>query len=85
MNDLVDPPRVHANVVSQAVLADPQRLQELLQQDLTGVDGGKSPTHACLLVVVCDLNVVSVSLAPTKADAPLIVDANTVLSFAIAG
>jgi hypothetical protein len=38
VNDLVDPPVRDADVLSQPVLADAQRQEELLPQDFTGVD-----------------------------------------------
>lgn len=41
MDDLVDPPWRNADVLGQPVLADAQRLQELRQQNLAGMDGGE--------------------------------------------
>lgn len=46
--------------------------QELLQQDLTGVNGREQVgRHTVLLVKVGDLDVVGVTRVPTEADPPL--------------
>jgi hypothetical protein len=37
-----------------------------------------------LLVIVDDLDVVSISAGPTETDSPLVVDANAVLTYALA-
>src|SRR5664279_143438 len=68
-----------ADVESQPVLAEAQRLEELLQQYFAGVDRRQSVLghrHTSSSVVVADLHVVGVAVAPCKADAPLIVDAH---------
>jgi hypothetical protein len=38
-DDFVDPPGRHADILGQLVLADLQRLQELLEKNLTGRGG----------------------------------------------
>jgi hypothetical protein len=40
--------------------------------------------HVLLLVIVDDLDVVSISAGPTETDSPLVVDANAVLTYALA-
>jgi hypothetical protein len=83
VHDLVDPARRNIDVLGQAILADPQGRQELLEQDLPGMDGRESLGHHLLLVVVHDLNVVRIAAVPPEADPPLIVDPDAVLTCAI--
>src|ERR1039458_5756188 len=67
----------------QRVNRQPQGLQEILAQDLTGVDRrqfGSLALHLnILLVVVGEFNFVSITAIPAKADSILVIHANTVL------
>ncbi len=64
-------------------LADSHGRQELLEQDLPGVDGWKPLGHHPLLVVVHDLSVVRIAAVPSEADPPLVVDPDAALARAI--
>ena len=79
-DDLVDPPWRNPNVLGEAVLTEPMRLEKLGQEDFAGVDGSELRHGGHLLVVVDDLDVERVGDAPDEADAPLVVDANAVLT-----
>jgi hypothetical protein len=86
MDDLVDASGGYAESFGQTVLCEGKRLEELLVEDLSGVNGRKSFSgHVGLLVVVHDLDVVGVVVNPAKADAPLVIDADAVLSRAVSG
>jgi hypothetical protein len=89
MHDLIDPPRRHTDIPGQPVLGQAQRLKKIRREDLTGMYGLQlSSSHATpssnMLVIVNDLYLVGIAILPPKADAPLLVDANTVLAGAIA-
>jgi hypothetical protein len=82
MHNFIDTSRGHADVFCQAVLAEPHRIQEFLEQDLAGVNRSVClPGHGCVLsVVIRDFHIVGIAPAPPEADAPLIVDSDAVLS-----
>src|SRR5579872_5950537 len=83
--DLVDPAGRDANVLSQPILADAERTQELFEQYLARMDGWQSQSrHVDSSVVVCNFNIASVAVFPVEAESPLIVHANAVLTVAIA-
>jgi hypothetical protein len=89
MHDLVDPSRRHTDIPGQPVLGQAQRLEKIRREDLTGMYGIQlSSSHATpssnMLVIINDLYVVGIASLPAKADAPLLVHANTVLACAIA-
>ena len=71
--------------LGKSILTYPERDQKLLTEDFTGVNWGKiSFAHKKnSLMVVHDFDIVSVIVAPCKTDAPLVIDANTVLTGAI--
>ena len=56
------------------------RLKKLGQEDFTGMDGRELQHGGHLLVVIDDLDVERVGGAPDEADAPLVVDADAVLT-----
>jgi hypothetical protein len=89
MHDLVDPSRRHTDIPGQPVLGQAQRLEKIRREDLTGMYGLQlSSDHATpssnMLMIVNDLYVVGIAILPAKADAPLLVHANTVLARALA-
>jgi hypothetical protein len=49
------------------------------------MDRGKLVRHGHLVIAIRDLDVARVPLAPSKADAPLIVDPDAVFSYTISG
>jgi hypothetical protein len=83
LHDRVDAVGRNAQSASQGILADPQRLEELFQQDLAGVDGRKVSCHITPLVVVNNFDVEGVSFLPEKAETIPIVNANAVLTFTV--
>jgi len=83
-NDLIDSSWRNADVLRQAVLADPERSEKLFQKNLTGVDWGWfSSWHVCASMIVNNLDLVGVAGRPAKTNSPLIVNPNTVLAIAI--
>jgi hypothetical protein len=89
MHDLVDPPRRHTDIPGQPVLGQTQRLEKIRREDFARMYGILlSSSHAKpssnVLVIVNDLDLVGIAILPPKADAPLLVHANTVLAGPIA-
>lgn len=70
-DDLVDTPSRNANVLGEAVLAEPVGLQELGQEDFARMDGCELCHGGHLRVVVDDLDVEGIGGAPDEADAEL--------------
>jgi hypothetical protein len=89
VHDLVDPSRRHTDIPSQPVLGQAQRLEKIRREDFAGMYGiqlssGHATPSSNMLVIVDDLNLVGIAIPPAKADAPLLVHANTVLAGSIA-
>ena len=81
MNNLVNPSRGDTYVLGDSILRDPHWLKEIVKQDLAGVDRRKfSSSHKSVLVVVNDLDIMGVAILPTEANAPLVIDTDTVLA-----
>lgn len=81
MNNLVNPSRGDAYVLGDSILRDPHWLEEIVKQDLAGVDRRKfSSSHKSVLMVVNDLDIMGVAILPTEANAPLVIDTDTVLA-----
>lgn len=51
VDDLVDPPRGYGEALCETILADPHRFEELLAQDLAGVDGVSLLRHVLYLFI----------------------------------
>jgi hypothetical protein len=71
----------------EPVHAELKRFHELGAQNLARMDGWKAflrLRHECPLVIIDDLYVVGVPFAPNKAQTPLVVDPNAVLSLSVA-
>jgi len=89
MHDLVNPPRRHTDISGQPVLRQAKRFEEILREDFAGVYGfqlssGHATPSSDTLVIVDDRNFVGIPILPAKADAPLLVHADTVLAGSIA-
>jgi hypothetical protein len=73
----------------QTILGDAQWLKKLGANDFTGVwkfEFWRSGFHIFVwvdLVIIRDLNIMGMSVFPTKADAPLLIDADAELAFAV--
>lgn len=86
MNDLVDLPGRSAQLIGEMLLAQTERLEELLQQNLAQVYwlhdrfGG----HGALLVIANDLNVFWSCFRPPEADQPLSIYPDAVLAASVA-
>ena len=80
MHDLVDTSWRDADVLGQAILGQTERFQEILQEDFTRVDRVQLARCHEASVIINDLDFVRVTVGPPEADAPLVVDANAVLS-----
>ena len=84
----------HGDILGQGILAELHRLQELFEQDFSGVHRCKFFAHGYLLMVIRYLDLVGIPFTPLKApvpavlaqaNAPLVVNADTILSGALAG
>jgi len=80
VDNLVDSPGVDADILGQSVLRNPRWANEFFHQYLTGVDRGHLfRCHESLLVIVSNLYFINVAIRPTKTDAPLVIDSDTIL------
>jgi hypothetical protein len=82
-HDVADALWRNANVFCQPVFGEAQGLQKLFFEHLTWRDGEDGTHFNVPLVIVHDFNVSSAVLGPDKAQAPLAIDSNAVLAFAI--
>ena len=84
MDDLVDPASGDPEVLAELVLADSQRLEKLLFQNLARMHGRYvlHALHVSPLVIVDDLNTMSAAIAPDEADSPLVINPYAVLPHA---
>src|SRR5262249_4099628 len=79
MHDVVDAGWIDVEIAREAVLADAVRLHEFLGEDLAGRNRRKlfQGRHGrCSSMIVNDFNVLSATVTPTKANPPLVVDAD---------
>ena len=79
---LVDASRWDTNVLGNSVFRKPKRYQEVLAENLAGMNGS-----VCFhggSVGIDDFDIVRAIRLPAEADAPLVVDADGVLAFAVA-
>src|SRR5205085_8638615 len=71
-------------ILSQAVLSNVHRFQKFFEEDFSRMNQGEFVfCHGSVLMVINDLRVIDVALAPFKTNAPLVVNANTVLTFTV--
>ncbi len=82
--DLVDAARGHADVLSKAVFRQAERQEEILSKDFTGMNGNVLFHGWHRLMIINDFNFMRAVWLPLEADAPLIVDTDGMLSFAVA-
>src|SRR5262249_12032514 len=86
LDNLIDPACGHANILSQAVLTNVHGFQKFFEEDFSWMNRVESVfCHGSVLVIINDLHVIDVAIAPFKTNAPLVVNANTVLALAVAG
>src|SRR4029079_11244487 len=64
----------------EGVLTDSHRRQEFQKQDFPGMDVRQLFHYSGDSVVIHDFNLIAEAFAPQEADAPLIVDADTMLT-----
>lgn len=78
--NLVDPSRGDMNVFGKAILADTQRIQKLFKQNFPRMHRRQFIVHSHHSLMIIDyFDVVRMTVIPAKADAPLLVDPDTVL------
>jgi hypothetical protein len=84
-DDLVDAPRGNPNVRGKLGLAQAHWLQEILEENLTGMDWFKflMPHNSLTSMVINDLHIIRISAFPTKAYSVPIVNPDTVLAFTV--
>jgi hypothetical protein len=86
VNDFRDTGDRDTQIEGKTVHAEAERLEIILTKNLARMDGGKkffSASHDRLLVIINNLDVERISILPSEADPPLIVDANAVLARAV--
>jgi len=87
VDDLADANGSDANIMRQAILSQTERLHEVLEQDFTGMDWGECVVHSHLplRMIINDFDISCLIVNPLEADAPLVIDANAILtgSFAL--
>ena len=80
MYDLIDAARRYIDCLRQMILTHLHRLVEILEQDLTRMDGRKvSGRQRFSSLTIDDLDVKGVIVTPHETHTPLIVNANAVL------
>jgi hypothetical protein len=87
VNDFRNARHRDMKIEREPVHAELKRLHELRAQNFAGMNGRKallSFSHEYPLVIVDDLNVAGVPLAPDEAETPPIVDPDAVLSLSVA-
>jgi hypothetical protein len=68
MDNLINPTGRHMDRLSQMVLADLHRFQEILQQDLPRVNGWKVTLgHHLTSMIVHNFHVIGITVTPHKA------------------
>ena len=86
MNEVTDAHLGHTQRLGERILAHAERSQEVLAQDLARMsrwEVGHDVTSLCdHLVVVDDLHIVRIPIAPDETDPPLVVDPDAVLTSA---
>jgi hypothetical protein len=86
VHNRADAARWNSDFPGESIDADVHWFHELLEKNLSGMDRGKQffVRHKSSLMIVDDLDIVSVAIFPNEANAPLIINANTVLTPAVA-
>jgi hypothetical protein len=83
-DDLIDPPRRNTNDVGESILAEVERPDVLLEQDLSRVNWVHGPCHHHSLVVVNYLDDFGPCAGPTKTDSRLVIDIDSISACTIA-
>ena len=83
-DDLVDAARGNADVFGNAILRQAKRQQKILAKNFAGVDGGVLFHGLDFSVVVNNFNIARAVRFPAETDAPLVIDPDGILAFAIA-
>lgn len=88
MHNFADAGCWYVEFESELVDGKMERLHKVLAEDFAGMDRRHKRfvffhIKAPLLVIIHDFNSVTVAVTPDKADAPLLIDANRMLSLAI--
>lgn len=81
-HNLIDAPRRDADVFCQPVFGQGKREEKVIPQDFAGMDGSVC-FHDKFSVVIDDFNLVRAIVFPAETDAPLVVDSDGVLAFAV--
>jgi hypothetical protein len=85
LNDFIDAPRRNAYVFGKPILGNTHGFQELLQQNLSGMNRGKVSFHGKFRsVIIGNFNIESISIPPAETDSPLVVYPDAVLANPIA-
>jgi hypothetical protein len=80
VHHITDPAGRHVNVGRQLARPDAHGLHEVFQQNFAGVNFVKEFRHVSLLVVIHNFNLMRAVFTPNKAQPPLVVDADAVLT-----
>jgi hypothetical protein len=87
-HDRVNPIAGHAQRERKLIHAESERLQEFLVKDLAGMNGwyfSFFPRHVLIApsVIIDDLNFRGAAFGPSKADPPLLIDSDAILTVSI--
>jgi hypothetical protein len=86
IHNSADAARWNSDFPGESIDTDVHWLHEFLEKNLSGMDRVKQffVRHKSSLMIVDDLDVESVALFPNEANSPLIINANAVLTLAVA-
>lgn len=86
IDDIADAPGCDSDIPGELVNANAHRLHEFFQKDLPGMNRLEPcfARHISSLMIVNDLNVVSITASPEETEAPAVIDADAVLTPAVA-
>lgn len=86
VNDGADPARGDDDITGKPIDTDPHWLHELLQQDLARMNRLKHflSRHYAPLMVIHNLNIISISVSPPETYPPLVIDTDAALTPAVA-
>jgi hypothetical protein len=86
VHDGADSTRRDGKIPSQFIDANAHWLHKLLKKDFSRMDWLEQllACHRSSLMIVNDLNIVGITAAPQEAYTPLVIDADTVLTFTVA-
>jgi hypothetical protein len=85
-NNLADPTLGYSNGFGQPILGNPHGLEEIFEQDFAGVNRRHVSFHEAFPSAIINyFHIISMSILPQKANAPLVIDADAPLALSVSG